>query len=150
MFDRFLPKQLDNDYRGHPAALWLFGLVVLLKIGIGFGTLFNGRVAAVNADGLALASFGEVGGDAFISLFAAWGLAQLAIGTISVLTLVRYRRLVPFMFLLLLVEHLGRKLIFVVLPIARIGTDSAPGFYINVAIVALMVVGLVLSLRRRA
>lgn len=151
MLAKLFPTPLDNaGYRGHPLALWLFGLVVLLKCGIGAGTLFNGREAAVNADGIALASFGELGGDAFVSLFAAWGLAQLTIGALCLLVLARYRALVPFMFLVLLAEHLCRKLIFQVLPIARIGTDSAPGFYINLVIVAVMVVGVVLALRRRA
>ena len=31
MFARLLPSPLDNAYRGHPAALWVFGAVVLLK-----------------------------------------------------------------------------------------------------------------------
>jgi hypothetical protein len=151
MLDRLFPTPLDNaGYRGHPAALWLFGLVVFFKTAIGVGTMFNGRNAAPNADGIALASFGELGADAFVSLFAAWGLAQLTLGMLCVLVLVRYRALVPFMFVVLLFEHLVRKLIFVLLPIARISAESAPGFYINVAIVAVMVVGLVLALRRRA
>lgn len=77
MFDRLLPQQLDNDYRGHKVALWLSGLVVLLT------------------------------------------------------------------------ENLCRKLCFVVLPIARIGTGSAPDFFINLAIVALMVGGILLSLRAK-
>ncbi len=151
MIDRLFPTPLDNaGYRGHPLALWLFGLVVLLKTGIGFGTLFNGRDAAVNADGIALASFGETGADAFVSLFAAWGLAQVTLNALCLLVLLRYRALLPFMFLVLLAEHLARKTIFWVLPIARIGTDSAPGFYVNLVIVAVMVVGIVLALRRRA
>jgi hypothetical protein len=122
--------------------------VALLKIGIGGGTLFNGREAAVNADGIALASFGTAGADAFVSLFAAWGLSQLALGAVNLVVLVRYRALVPFMFVLLLIEHLLRKLIFVVLPIPRIASQT-PGLAINLVIVALMGVGLVLALRER-
>jgi len=53
--------------------------------------------------------------------------------------------LVPFMYSLLLLEHLSRRLILFVMPIARTGTP--PGFFINLALVALMIVGLVLSLR---
>ena len=147
MLNHLLPKQISNDYRGDPKALWLFGAVVLMKLGIGFGTMLNGRDAAATADGIDLASFSPLGQDAFVSLFAAWGLGQLTINALSVLALVRYRALVPFMFLLLLTEHLARKLIFFVMPIAR--TGIAPGLYINIAIVAVMVVGLVLSLRQR-
>jgi hypothetical protein len=51
------------------------------------------------------------------------------------------------MFALLLAEHLCRKLIFFVMPIPRAG--EAPGVLINLALVALMVVGLALALWNR-
>lgn len=146
MLERLLPRRIDNSYRGHGLALWLFGLVVLMKTSIGLGTIFNGRNAAVSADGIPLDTFTAAGAQAFVSIFAAWGVAQATIGLLCIIVLARYRALVPFMFLLLLVEHLARKLVFIVMPLAR--TADAPGFFINVAIVALMIVGLVLSLRK--
>ena len=51
----------------------------------------------------------------------------------------------PLMFALLLLEHLGRRLIFIVLPIAT--TGMPPGFFVKLVFVAVMIVGLVLSLR---
>lgn len=147
MLEQLLPRRIDNTFRGHKLALWLFGVLVFMKTSIGLGTIFNGREAAVSADGIPLDSFGPEGGQAFVSLFAAWGLAQAMIGLLCIVVLIRYRALVPFMFSLLLLEHLLRKLIFAVMPIAR--TGEAPGSLINLGLVALMVVGLVLSLRRR-
>jgi hypothetical protein len=52
--------------------------------------------------------------------------------------------LVPFLFAVLLLEHLIRRLIFLVMPIVRTGTP--PGVFVNFALVAVMVVGLALSL----
>jgi hypothetical protein len=147
MFGRFLPQRIDNSYRGHKLALWLFAVVVFMKTSIGLGTIFNGRNAAITADGIPLDTFTPAGAEAFVSVFAIWGLAQLTIGLLCILVLVRYRAMVPFMFALLLLEHLGRKLILFVMPIARTGTP--PGFLINLALVALMIVGLVLSLRNK-
>jgi len=147
MFDRLLPRNIDNSYRGRRLALWLFALVVFMKTSIGLGTIFNGYHAAVTADGIPLDTFTPAGRQAFVSLFAAWGLAQVTIGLLCILVLVRYRAVVPFMFALLLLEHLGRKLIFFVMPIPRSG--DAPGVLINLALVALMVVGLALSLWNR-
>ncbi len=63
---------------------------------------------------------------------------------IGLLVFVLYRAMVPFMFVLLLLEHLGRRLIFWILPIVR--TEASPGFFVNL-VVAVMIVGLVLSLR---
>ena len=148
MFGRLLPQRIDNSYGGHKLALWLFGLVVFMKPSIGLGTIFNGRNAAITADGIPLDTFTPAGAQAFLSVFAIWGLAQVTIGLLCILVLVRYRALVPFMFSLLLLEHLARKLILFVMPIAR--TESAPGSLINLALVVVMIIGLVLSLRNRA
>ncbi len=147
MLRQLLPQRIDNRYRGHRLALWLLAVLVLMKGGIGLGTIFNGHSAAASADGIPLDTFTPAGEQAFISLFAAWGLSQLILNLIGLLVLVRYRAMVPFMFALLLLEHLSRKLIFLVLPIARTGTP--PGFFINLVLIAMMVVGLVLSLWTR-
>ncbi len=147
MFQKLLPPVLDSSYRGHRVALWLFAALLALKGTIGLGTIFNGRSAATSADGIPLDTFSPAGEQAFIALFAAWGLGQVALLIVGLVALVRYRSMVPFMFSLLLLEHLGRKLVFVILPIAR--TDSAPGYLINLAIIAAMVVGLALSLWQR-
>lgn len=145
MFSQFLPQRIDNSYRGHKLALWLFALVVFMKTSIGLGTIFNGRNTAITADGIPLDTFTPAGAQAFVSVLAIWGLAHVMIGLLCILVLVRYRALVPFMFALLLLEHLSRKLILFVMPIAKTGTP--PGFFINLALVAVMIVGLVLSLR---
>jgi hypothetical protein len=145
MIDLLIPPRADNTYRGHKLALWLFGLIVFVKTAIGGGTLFNGRVAAMNADGIPLDTFGSTGAQAFLSIFAAWGLSQLMLSAIAILVLVRYRSLVPFMFALLLVEHVVRRVIFIVLPMPRLG--APPGFWINMALLGIMAVGLLLSLR---
>ena len=109
------------------------------------GTMLNGRNAAQSADGIPLDTFGTAGAEAVVTLFAVWGLAQLVWTVFGVLALTRYRAMIPLMFVLLLVEHLARRLIFFVEPIARVGTP--PGLFINLGLVALMIVGLVLSLR---
>lgn len=147
MIRLLLPLRADNAYRGHQSALWLFGLVVLVKTGIGGGTLFNGRMAATNADGIPLDTFGSAGAQAFVSIFAVWGLSQLMLSAVALLVLLRYRSLVPFMFTVLLFEHVVRRVIFVVLPMPRLG--SPPGFWINVVLLGLMAIALMLSLWRR-
>lgn len=147
MLDQILPRRIDNTYRGHPLAVWLFLSVVVVKMGIALGTIFNGRAAAQRADGIPLDSFGAAGAQAVVALFAIWGLAQLVLGLLGVLALLRYRAMIPFLFVVLLLEHLVRKWILLVKPIARTGTPAGP--YINLALLALMIVGLALSLRSR-
>jgi len=145
MLNRLLPRQVDNTYHGYRLALWLFAVVVLMKVSISLNSIFNGYMVASRADGIPLHTFTPAGAQALVSLFAAWGLSQLIICLLCILVLARYRALVPFMFGLLLVEHLSRRLIFLVMPIVRTGTP--PGFFVNLALLTLMVVGLALSLR---
>lgn len=148
LFAPLLPRSIDNTYRGHPVGLWLLVPVVVMKTGIALGTIFNGRVAAQSADGIPLDSFGAGGAQAVLALFAIWGLAQLVFGVLGVLALTRYRAMIPLLFVLLLVEHLARRWILLVKPIARTGTP--PGMYINLVLLGLMIVGSALSLWRRA
>jgi hypothetical protein len=147
MFTQILPRQVDNTYRGYKLALWLFGLLVLMKTSISLGTIFNGRDAAISADGIPLDTFTPAGARAVVSLFALWGLSQLMICLLCVLVLVRYRAMVPFMFALLLMEHLSRRLILQIMPIAT--TGAPPGYFINLGLLALMILGLALSLWSR-
>jgi len=147
MLERFLPTPLDNTYRGRRVALWLFAAIVILRSIVALNSVFDGYDVAVTADGIPLDTYTPAGARAVVSAFAAWGLAQLVICLLCALVLIRYRALVPFMFALLLLEHLCRRLVFLVMPIERAG--SPPAFYVNLVFLALMAAGLVLSLPRR-
>lgn len=85
MLDYLLPPRVDNAYRAHRLALWLFAVLVVMKGGIGLGTIFNGRSAAISADGIPLDTFAPAGEQAFVSLLAAWGLSQLMLNLIGLL-----------------------------------------------------------------
>ena len=147
MLNQILPPRFDNTYRGHSLAFWLLIPVVVLKTGIALGTIFNGRWLAQSADGIPLDSFGVSGGEAVVSLFAIWGLSQLLFSVLGVLALTRYRAMIPLIFVLLLTEHLARRWILLVKPIAR---TEAPPISINLVLLAVMIAGLALSLRSRA
>jgi hypothetical protein len=141
---RLLPRQADNTYYGSKLALWLFGLLVFMKVAMGFNSIVNGHSVASSADGIPLDTFTPAGAQTVVSLFALSGLRQLIICLLGILVLVRYRALVPLMFALLLAEHLGRNVILQVMPIVRTGTP--PGAIVNLVLLALMVIGLALSL----
>jgi hypothetical protein len=144
MFNHLLPRSIDNTYRGHKLALWLFGLVVFMKAAMSLNSIFNGYLVASSADGLPLDTYPSAAARTIVSLFAIWGLGHFMICLLCILVLVRYRGMIPFMFALLLVEHLSRRLIFQFMPIVRTGTPPASA--INLVLLALMIVGLALSL----
>ena len=122
------------------------------KAGDGERALVNLQVHANGgrkaADGIALDTFPPAAAQAVVSLFALLGWLQLTLRAICIVVLVRYRALVPLMLTLLIVEYLGRKAILTLMPIERSATS--PGSLVNLAILAVMIVALVLSLWSRA
>jgi hypothetical protein len=142
MLERLLPRVADNCYRGQRFGLWLFALM-LVKIPMGVNVMLNAPSVARSADGVPVDTFGGAGAAAFLFAFAAWGLAQLVLGLLCLLVLVRYRSLVPLAFALLLVEQLGRIALREYWPIERV---AAPGGAINAALAGIMVTGFLLSL----
>ena len=144
MFSQLLPRQIDNSYRGFKVALWLFAFVVLVKVVMSVNSIFNGASVASSADGIPLDTFTPAGSQAVVSLFGLSAFSRLMICLLGILVLVRYRAMVPLMFAVLLLDHLGRRLVLYFLPIPR--TAGSPGSAINLVLLGLMILGLGLSL----
>lgn len=148
MFGKLFPRPIDNTYRGYKAALWLFGLVVAVRIIQSLLIIFNGYSVARNADGIPLETFAPAAAQTVVALFALSALYRLILSLLCVLVLVRYRRAIPLMFAVLLLNYLAAQLILRFLPLASTGTP--PGPFVNLITLALVVVGLALSLRSRS
>jgi hypothetical protein len=147
VLDQLLPRRFDNTYRGHPLAIWLLVLIVVVKTGTALGAIFDGRNMLQSADGIPVDRFGGGGAEVVIALIAILGLSQLMFSALSVLALTRYRAMIPLLFVLFLLERLVRDSILLVKPIARTGAPLT--IYVKGALLAVMIVGLALSLRRR-
>jgi len=147
MLETLLPRHADNTMRGSRIALWLFGLVVLLRLVIGLNSIFNTREVASGADGIPLDTFTPAAAQTAETLFALLGLGHLTLAVLGLLVLVRYRALVPLMFVLLLLQQLGRILILHFRPHAGALTPS--GSAVTYVLLAAMALGLALSLWTR-
>jgi hypothetical protein len=145
MLGRLLPSQVDNRFDGHRAALWLLGLVIAVRLAMSLRSIFNTAAVAGGADGIPLDSFGPAAAREVLLLFALMSLAQLMLELIALVALIRYRALVPFIYVVLLGEHLARR--FIVQSYAVAGAHgTATGWYINYGLLTLMALGLLLSL----
>lgn len=152
MLARLFPRQADSRYDGYRAALWLLGLYIALKLAMSLNSIFNTAQVAAGADGIPLDSFGPAAAQEVLTLFALVGLGQLALALTAAAVLIRYRALVPLMFLLLLGEAVARRLIVLSFDATRTAAGSG-GFSINVGLLGLLALGLALSLipvRKRA
>jgi hypothetical protein len=148
MFGRLVPASIDNRYGGHGSALVLLALIAFARTMQGMESLVNARETMVRADGIPLDSYGSGAADAAVGLFSLLGMHMLAIPLLSVLVLVRYRAMVPLMFLMLLAIQIGSRIVLWIHPIARAAGPGAHaiGFYVNLAILALTAIGFLLSL----
>ena len=148
---RLFPLRADNSYGGYHLGIWFFALVALLKAYVSLNAIFNGHTMAGSGDGIPVDTLAPAGAQAVVSLFAVWGIEHLVICLICLLVLVRYRSLIPFLFALLLVEHLSRTAIVHFLPLAKTGWrgESVGISPFPYGFLVLIVIGLVLSLCRR-
>lgn len=144
MYDGFLPKKIDNTFQGNRLALWLFGVVLLVKAAQSLSLLImDGFEIVRTADGIPLETYSSTSAHTVVTVFAAMGISRLALTFICAVALFRYRSALIFLFALLTIHDVVREL---VLHPARQGTPV--GVFVNLGLLVLMIAGLVLSVRR--
>jgi hypothetical protein len=154
MLARLFPKTAGNaDYRGWRAAIWLMAPVVLLRAAQGINVVLDTSEVAKNADGIPIDTYGAAGSETATALFALSGIAYLLLAVLGIVVLVRYRALLAFLYLMMLLDVGIAKIVIAMHPIARAGAATVGGFAlgpaINDAILAALALGLVLSLLAR-
>ena len=116
-----------------------------MKLGMSLSAIFDGYNMARSADGIPIDTFTSGGAEAVVSITALLGLSHFLLASLGVLASIRYRSMIPLMYVLLLVEFFAKKWILVVHPIVRTGTS--PSTYVNLVLMTLLIVGLALSLQ---
>ena len=148
MLGRIFPKQIDNTYSGYWLAVWLLVPIVFVKAAMGLNSIINTRLVIESADKIPLDTYGAGAAATIIFLFKAWGLCLLLLSLLGALALVRYRAMVPLVYLLLLIENAGRKVMTLLDPVPTVSSSAEPslGFTINLALVTALLIGFALSL----
>lgn len=145
MLGQLFPPQIDNSFAGRRTALWLLGLFVALKLVMSINSIINTASVASGGDGIPLDSFSPAAARAVLMLFTLMMLGQLMLALIALTALIRYRAMIPFLYLLLFVEQLARRFIVQSYAVPRTAATPA-GMYVNYALLALLALGFVLSL----
>ena len=147
MLERLFPKHLTDRFEGHRLALWLLGMLLALKLVMSFNSIIFTAKIASKADGFPLDSYGGDGARAVLMLFEMVAVGQLAIAATGLLALIRYKSMTGLIFLIMSAEQISRISIGRAYAIDR--SQSLPaGVYVNLVLLALMLVGLALSLWR--
>jgi hypothetical protein len=144
---RLLPARIDNRYRGHILALWLFVPVALQRVALGLTHLLRADGGAQSISTMPLDTYPPSAAQNVIGLFARMGLEQLLFGFLCLLVLLRYRALIPLMYLLIVAHYLASRVVGQIKPLVLAGNSRVQTPMLVIAI--LCALGMVLALTGR-
>ena len=139
MLQRVFPRALDNRFPGHRIALYAFYALTALTLWRSQHHLFAHDGGAQSIASIPLDTYSDSAADTVVGIFALWGLSQLIIGLIYLLAAIRYRSLIPLLYVLFTLEYAMRFWVGTNKAIETVGT--APGSVINLPF---MIAGVVL------
>lgn len=139
-----LPDFIDNQYHGMKIAQYAFWLITAATIVRSLIHVFAPDGGAQTIATIPLDSYPTAAAAAVILMFSYWGLSQLLMGFVYLGVALKYRSLIPAMYVLLIFEYAMRFVIGQMKPIVTTGT--APGSIGNWIMVPVCAVLLVLSL----
>jgi len=141
---RLFPAQIDNAFAGNRLSLWVFYLVTAVTLWRSQHHIFSQDGGAQSIASIPLDQYSAGAAATIIAIFAQWGLMQILLGLLMLLAAIRYKSMVPLLWLIVLMEWVGRGLIGQFKPVETIGT--APGQIGNLVIPVVALVMLVLAL----
>ena len=130
MITRVFPKQFDNEFMGYKFSLWIFYALTALTLWRSQHHLFAPDGGAESIASIPLSTYSAAASDTIIGVFALWGLSQLIIGLIYLVACIRYRSMIPLLYLLAAFEYLVRFAYVGVFKSIEIA-GTAPGSVIN-------------------
>jgi len=144
LINKIFPKTADNNYQGNKIAAYVFLIIALagtvrscihfLAPDGGAGTIAGMDLSVTGASGIIFA-------------FSLWGSSQLLYAFIQLIVFFRYRTLVPFMYILMILETAMRMFIGHIKPVHFAHTP--PGAVVNHVMIPLAGIMLILSLWHR-
>ena len=138
VFDTLLPVPADNTIRGMKLPAYLFCLIAIVSTVRSCIHIFapDGGAGSIAGMDLSVSGANEV-----VFAFALWGSAQLIYALIQLVVAFRYRSLVPFMYVLLILETLLRMLVGHMKTVTFAHTPpGAIGNYVILPLAALMLI----------
>ncbi len=142
---RLFPRQFDDRFHGHRLALWLLGLYLALKLAMSVRSILDAAAVAAGPDAFPLDRYGADGAEAVLMLFALNAFGQLVLVLFGLVALLRYKAMVPIVYLILLLDQGGRRVVSAAYEIQRSGSTSG-GVYIILGLMVILASGLLLSL----
>ena len=145
MIKYLFPNSIDNDYKGNMAPMYLFYMVTTFTVVRSLIHIISPDGGAQSIATIPLHLYSKEASDTIIHMFAEWGLSQLLFGLFYIAVLIKYKSLIPLMYLFLVLEYSTRLLLSFYKPFALEG--QAPGGIGNYVLVPLFILMFILSLK---
>ena len=139
-----LPAQIDNHYRGLKISQYAFFLITAVTLVRSLIHVFAPDGGSQSIATIPLDSYSAEAASTVILMFSLWGLSQLLMGIVYLGVSLKYRSLIPAMYVLVIFEYAMRIVIGQMKPILTTGT--APGSIGSWIMVPVCAVLLALSL----
>lgn len=139
MLHRVFPTSLDNQFPGHKIALYVFYALTALTLWRSQHHLFAHDGGAQSIASIPLDTYPSNAAETVVGIFGLWGLSQLILGLIYLIAAIRYKAMIPFLYVLFTLEYAMRLWVGANKTIETAGT--APGSLINLPF---MIAGVVL------
>ena len=147
IFAVLLPAKADNTIRGMKLPVYVFALIAIISTVRSLIHLLAPDGGAGSIAGMDLAVAGASG---IIFAFALWGSSQLIYALIQLVVIIRYRSLVPLMYVLLILEILLREFVGHAKPVTFAHTPPGEiGNYVFLPLAAIMLFLSLWSARRQ-
>jgi hypothetical protein len=145
MDNLFLPRNIDNHYRGQKLALWFFWVIVTIRGLQGVSLIIAGHSVVKDADGIPLETLPDAASQSIVAMFVISGGSRLVLSFLAILAFVRYRSAIPLMFALLALDQIAKELLLRFYPLYRVGEPIGP--IVNLVLLILTVIGFALSIQ---
>ena len=143
----FLPRTVDNTYRGLPVARYVFYVIAAFTVirSVLHIALPDGGAGSIAT--IPLGAYGQAAAGGVVYMFGVWGVSQLLMGAFYWIVVLRYKSLIPLMYAFVAVEYAARIAVGYVHPVALMGV--APGEVGNYILLPLAALMLLLSITYR-
>jgi hypothetical protein len=141
------PSLIDNEYKGKKIPLFFFYLLIPVTIIRSLVHIFKADGGAQSIANIPLHLYSEQASDTIVHFFSEWGLSQLLFGVLYIVVLIKYKSLIPLMYLFMVLEYSTRLFLAYYKPFVLEG--YAPGGIANYFLVPLFVVMFILSLKKQ-
>lgn len=132
MIEKILPEQINNEFPGYKFSQIAFLVLTIVTIGRSLAHIF---LPDGGAGSIATIDMSVEGADIIITIFALWGLSQLMMAMFYVVVYLRYKSLIPLMYIIIIMEYAARIAVGFYKPLDTIGV--APGGIGNFIVIPL-------------